>query len=218
VLLLFTGLTPPILLTVGAPEVVAELLAQAALPEQVFISARLTHVPPIEQYYRFDQPALSTSFHRMARMAFRHPQALADVTLTGVKRLGPADAARIATLIAHGGPYAPDAFDPYQLDEGVFFGINGTAGALLAVGGTHIVDWTAGVGAIGNMYTHPAHRGQGYARSILGAIVKTLQEGGVDNLILNVNTQNHTARRIYEQYGFVVHCEFAEGIGVMRKT
>ena len=45
VLLLFTALTPPILLTVGTPAVVALLLAEAELPEWVFISAQHEHVP-----------------------------------------------------------------------------------------------------------------------------------------------------------------------------
>lgn len=218
VLLLFTALTPPILLTVGTARVVAALLAEADLPASVFISARPEHVPAIQTYYRFDRPDQGTSFASMIRMAFRDPAALRDVTLDQVRRLGPADAERIEGLIACGGPYAPDAFEPYQLDEGVFFGFNGQQGELLAVGGTHIVDWQGGIGAIGNMYTHPEHRGNGYARRILGAVVHTLQAGGINNIILNVNANNQTARRIYHQYGFAEHCSFAEGIGVRRET
>ncbi len=216
--LLFTGLEPPILLTVGGAEAVAQLLAAATLPEKVFISALQVHVPQIEQYYHFDRPGEGTTFEQMLRMAFRHPAALADVTLAHVQRLQPTDVPRIEQLLTHGGPFTPDAFEAYQLDEGVFFGICDEQGELMAVGGTHIVDWQGGVAAVGNMYTHPAQRGQGYARLILGAIVKTLQQGGVHNIVLNVNTKNRTARRIYEQYGFAVHCEFAEGIGIKRET
>lgn len=216
-LLLFTGLEPPILLTVGEADAVAALLTEAALPEKVFISARQAHVPPIEEYYQFDRPEQGTTFEQMLRMVFRHQAVLTDVTVTHVQRLAPADVPRIEQLLTHGGPFTPDAFEAYQLDEGVFFGVCGAGGELVAVGGTHIVDWSAGVAAVGNMYTHPAERGQGYARLILGAIVKTLQQGGVDNIVLNVNTKNSTARRIYEQYGFVVHCEFAEGMGIKRQ-
>jgi ribosomal protein S18 acetylase RimI-like enzyme len=216
VLLLFTALEPPILLTVGAPTAIATLLAEATLPAQVFISARHAHVPLIEQYYRFDRPAQGTSFEQMLRMALHDPAVLADVALTQVRRLGPADAPQIEALLTHGGPFTPDAFEAYQLNEGVFFGLDGADGELIAVGGTHIVDWHEGVGAVGNMYTHPAARGRGYGRLILGAIVKTLYQGGVHNIVLNVNTKNTTARRLYEQYGFVIHCEFAEGIGIKR--
>ncbi len=218
VLLLFTALEPPILLTVGASTAIAALLAEAALPEKVFISARHDHVPLIEAYYCFDRPAAGTTSAHMLRMAFRHPAALADLPLSAAERLGPADVPHIEQLLTHGGPFVPDAFEAYQLDEGIFFGIREAGGALVAVGGTHIVDWQEGIAAVGNMYTHPGQRGKGYARLILGAIVKTLQQGGVQNIVLNVNTTNSTARRIYEQYGFAVHCEFAEGIGIKRKT
>ncbi|MCB0112263.1 MAG: GNAT family N-acetyltransferase [Caldilineaceae bacterium] len=214
VLLPFHALTPSILLTVGEPSTVADLLAEASLPARVFISARPEHLPVIQHYYCFDRPAQGTSLHHMLRMVFQRFDALTDAPLHAVERLQPADAPRIEQLLTHGGPFTPDAFDAYQLAEGVFYGISDGAGKLLAVGGTHIVDWQEGVGAIGNMYTHPDHRGQGYARLILGAIVRTLQEGGAHNLVLNVNQKNSTAIRIYEQYGFAVHCAFVEGIGV----
>lgn len=216
VLLLFHGLTPPILLTVGPSVDIADLLVEAALPDQVFISALPAHTPLIEQYYSFDQPGQESAIDHMFRMRLHHPEALADLSWDDVTRLRPVDAPRIEQLLRHGGPYTPDAFDAYQLDEGVFFGIDDGEGNLVAVGGTHIVDWQEGVGAVGNMYTHPAYRGKGYARLILGAIVRTVQQGGVDNIVLNVNVKNQTAIRIYEQYGFVVHCEFAEGIGTKR--
>lgn len=213
VVLLFTALSPPILLTVGTPGAVALLLESAVLPDRVFISARHEHVPAIEQQYRFDLPAQGTSFHRMQRMILRRREVLSNVALGRVRRLGRADVGQIEGLLRHGGPYTPDAFDPYQLDEGVFYGVEGVD-ELLAMGGTHIVDWQGGVGAIGNMYTHPAERGQGYARLVLAAVIHTLQAGGVETIILNVNEQNQTARRLYTQYGFDEHCGFAEGIGV----
>ncbi|MCB0162454.1 MAG: GNAT family N-acetyltransferase, partial [Caldilineaceae bacterium] len=89
-------------------------------------------------------------------------------------------------------------------------------GALLAAGGTHIVNWELGVGAIGNMYTRPDSRGRGYAGVVLAAIVNTLRAGGVDNIVLNVDQRNEPARRIYEKYGFRIHCPYVEGIGVRR--
>ncbi len=218
VVLLFTALTPPILLTVGPPAVVAALLAEMhganGLPERVFISARHEHVPPIEHYYRFDLPARGTSFHRMVRMVLRHPTALPDARLEQVHRLAPVDARRIQQLFTHGGAYTPDAFEPYQLEEGIFYGLDNANGELVAVGGTHIVDWQAGIAAIGNMYTHPAHRGQGHGRLILGAVVHSLRNRGIEKLVLNVNEKNATARRLYAHAGFDEHCDFAEGIGV----
>src|SRR5690606_4832660 len=87
------------------------------------------------------------------------------------RRLTAADVPLVRTLLAHGGPFAPDAFAEYQVKQGVFFGVEDGAGGLAAVGGTHIVDYTSGVAAIGNMYTLPDCRGLGYGGAILGAIV-----------------------------------------------
>jgi ribosomal protein S18 acetylase RimI-like enzyme len=125
--------------------------------------------------------------------------------------LGPEAADGIAALCAQGGPFTPDAFAPAQLADGVFFGVAAEDGGLLAVGGTHIVDRTSGVAAIGNMYTHPAARGRGHAGAILAALVATLRAEGISTIVLNVDRRNATAIRLYERHGFTVHCFFVEG-------
>ena len=218
VVLLFTALDPPILLAVGTPAAVTTLLDGAMLPERVFISARHEHLPLIQQWYRFDLPEQGTSLDFMKRMVFCHPEALTDLVPSTVIRLGAADAPQIDQLLTHGGAFTPDAFDPFQLDNGVFYGITSDDGELLAMGGTHIVDWTGGVGAVGNMYTHPDYRGRGYARLLLSAVVGALQTGGVETIVLNVNETNTVARRLYTEHGFAIHCDFVEGIGVKCKT
>lgn len=212
VVLLFTALDLPLLLTVGAADAVGTALAKLPLPPKVYISTRKEHFGRLAEHYSFSQPLAGTVVNAMYRMAWQRPDQFA--ASTQVSRLGPADGPRIQALYAFGGPYTPDAFDPYQLADGTFFGINGADGALVAVGGTHIVDWQAGIAAIGNMYTQPAQRGQGHARAVLGAIVATLQARGVTNIVLNVNQENQTARRLYEQYGFAIHCPFLEGVGI----
>ena len=102
-------------------------------------------------------------------------------------------------LYACGGPFAPDAFEGYQLDNGVFFGVEGENGELIAAGGTHIVDWTYGIGAIGNMYTRPDQRGNGYAAAVLQGIVLALREGDVGNIVLNVDQRNVGAKRFVRE-------------------
>ena len=76
------------------------------------------------------------------------------MTPTGqpLRRLVPADVPAIEALIAQGGPYAPDGFAPYQVEDGFFFGVEDGAGGLAAVGGTHILNREEGVAAIGNVY------------------------------------------------------------------
>jgi predicted GNAT family acetyltransferase len=72
------------------------------------------------------------------------------------------------------------------------------------------------MGAIGNMYTHPAQRGKGYARAVLSAIVTELQTRNVTTIVLNVDERNATARRLYEQLGFTIYCSFIEAEGTKK--
>ncbi|MCL4828561.1 MAG: GNAT family N-acetyltransferase [Caldilinea sp.] len=133
-----------------------------------------------------------------------------------LRRLTGVDAPAVKALFAHGGPFTPDAFAAHQIESGVFYGVEYGAGELLAVGGTHIVDDTARVAAIGNMYTHPDCRGQGFASVVLGAIVTTLRANAIEMIALNVDQRNVGARRIYERFGFVVHCPFIEGVATLK--
>jgi ribosomal protein S18 acetylase RimI-like enzyme len=208
--LLFSGLEPTVLMSVGTPEAVGSALTQASkageLPERVYLSVRDEHLPVIERFYD-----ASVDRRPMLRMALR-PGAELSVGDPAPKRLTPEDVDRLQRLYAHGGAFAPDAFDPYQLTDGVFFGIAGEDGELLAAGGTHILNAAEHVAAIGNIYTRPDARGRGYARGVTGAIVNTLQAQRITNVVLNVDDRNVRARRLYERLGFSVHCSFWEGV------
>jgi GNAT superfamily N-acetyltransferase len=83
----------------------------------------------------------------------------------------------VTALFAHGGAFTPDAFAAHQVESGVFYGVEDATGALAAVGGTHIVDYTRGLAAIGNMYTRPDCRGRGFASAVLAAIVASSAGG-----------------------------------------
>jgi GNAT superfamily N-acetyltransferase len=133
-----------------------------------------------------------------------------------LRRLTGADTLAVKTLFAHGGPFTPDAFAAHQIEWGVFYGLENRVGELLAVGGTHIVDNSARVAAIGNMYTRPDCRGQGFASAVLDAIVTTLRASDIETIALNVDQRNVGARRIYERFGFVVHCPYIEGMATLK--
>jgi GNAT superfamily N-acetyltransferase len=132
------------------------------------------------------------------------------------RRLTGADVPAVTALFAHGGAFTPDAFAAHQVESGVFYGVEDATGALAAVGGTHIVDYTRGLAAIGNMYTRPDCRGRGFASAVLAAIVASLQADGVATIVLNVDQRNPGARRIYERFGFVVHCPYIEGVATAK--
>jgi ribosomal protein S18 acetylase RimI-like enzyme len=214
--LIYRGLQPPILLTVGAPAVLAELLdgSRAELPPAIYASIRNEHQPAVSRYYD-----LSADTRPMWRMVLADAQVAEHAAssahrsgLTAV-RLAGAQTEDVLRLLAHGGPFSPDAFSPAQIDQGVFFGIYEGAD-LLAVGGTHIVDRTAAIAAIGNMYTHPHARRRGHSAAILRAIVGDLLRQKIDTIVLNVDQRNRGAQALYRAHGFVMHTAYTEGKGV----
>lgn len=206
VAMLFTALTPPILFLMGPNQALTAALGQIELPDELYLTVREQHLSLLAPHYDFGD-----RLHPMWRMVLTSPAA-SSPALPGLRRLHAADSKAIRRLLDHGGAFTPDAFEPYQLDDGVFFGIKDEDGALLAVGGTHIIDRDNHAAAIGNMYTHPAHRGQGYAGVVLGAIVQTLRSQALETIVLNVDQANPAARRLYEKHGFQVSFSYIEGI------
>ena len=208
VALIFTGLEMPTLFTHGSPAGVMNAVSQIDLPMWVYITIREEHFDYVSTLYDF-----SRDKRPMWRMTL--PVAV-EYTLpnnAGLHRLSSGDSDQVRALYAYGGAFSPDAFEPYQVDNGVFYGITNGAGELVASGGTHIVDWQQGIGTIGNMYTRPDARGQGHARTVLRAIVAVLRQGDVTNIVLNVDQRNEAAKQLYEKNGFVIDCPYVEGIG-----
>lgn len=219
VMLVFTALQPPILFAIGDEAAVANGLATRQLPERVYVTVHQEHYALLSNYYTWVEaphPMVRMVLDRSASNSTLTTAALAHPPRSAAVRLTPADAEAISTLYQQGGPFTPDYFDPYQLDDGVFYGVKDEQGALSAVGGTHIIAWSEGMGAIGNMYTHPAHRGKGYARAVLGAIITELVARNVTTIVLNVDERNAVARGLYERYGFVPYCTFVEAEGVKK--
>jgi ribosomal protein S18 acetylase RimI-like enzyme len=213
--LLYGGLEPAVLFATGPAAAVADALAQAdaadALPDSVYLSIRPEHEEALERWY-----AVTGSDDRrpMVRMHLRAVHHIHTEDRPDLVRLHADDASRLARLYAEGGDFAPDAFAPAQLEGGVFYGIEEPypPHALLAAGGTHVVDWEAGVGAIGNFYTASQARGRGLAGILLNAVVRDLRAGYVDTIVLSVDQRNSAASRLYERHGFSVYCPFLEGV------
>lgn len=219
VLLVFTALQPPILFVIGDEAAVAAGLAISQLPERAYVTVHREHYALLSNYYTWVEtphPMVRMVLDRSGINSLLATAAVAHPPSPAVVRLSPADADAISALYRQGGPFTPDYFDPYQLDDGVFYGVKDEQGALSAVGGTHIIAWAEGMGAIGNMYTHPAHRGKGYAHAVLGAIVTELVARNVTTIVLNVDERNAVARGLYERYGFVSYCTFLEAEGVKK--
>lgn len=213
VALIYRGYEPPVLFTMGQTQALAAVLAQADLPDSIYLTIPEGHLPVVSSHYAVEE------VRPMWRMVLADVHAAARAGVPGVPgpavsatRLSGACAADVLQLLAQGGPFAPDAFSPAQMDSGVFYGLY-AGGELLAVGGTHIVDFAGGGAAIGNMYTHPAYRRRGFSAAVLRAIVRELLERGVTTIVLNVDQRNPGAQALYLAHGFIVHVPYYEGKG-----
>lgn len=127
--------------------------------------------------------------------------------LPTVQRLGPGD---VPALIHLYSSYGGSAFNPDQLEHGVFYGVR-TGARLVAAAGTHVVTARYGIAAVGNVYTRPEARRRGYGTAATTAVVAELLAGPIRDVVLNVAADNDEAQRVYERLGFRVHREFWEG-------
>lgn len=220
--LLYRGLDPPVLMTFGEPAGVAAIFGRMALPRRVAMSAQAAHLSLFQAAYDFSgdwirpMVRMSVAQHDFRPQGLRHTDAGPDATL---RRLGPADSPAIEALILAGGASAPDAFNPSQVEEGVFYGVDLAGHGLIALAGTHLVtisSWPApcwsGVAAVGNIYTQPAFRGRGYGQAATSAVTGELLQRGL-LVVLNVEQDNAAAIQLYRKLGYRTHSSFFEGFG-----
>jgi ribosomal protein S18 acetylase RimI-like enzyme len=215
--LLYRGLDPPVLLTLGECAGIAAIFGQLALPDRVAMSAQAAHLSLFRAAYDF----AGDRIRPMVRMSIAgddfRPMPGGPAAL--VRRLGPADCPAIEALIREGGASAPDAFDRSQVEAGVFFGVDLAPHGLVALAGTHLVatsSWPEqpwlGVAAVGNLYTHPAVRGRGYGQATTSAVTGELLRRGL-LVVLNVERDNVAAIQLYHKLGYREHSSFFEGFG-----
>jgi len=247
--LLFTGLHPHALFTMGDDAGVAAILdsalrlgsGQALQSKLAYFTSRPEHLTVLEAFYDLDEveqmlrmvitsadfrPVLSPPVLSVAEGPKGHVPGPAI-------RLNPTHLDQLLELYRLGGG---SAFAPYQLRDGVYYGIE-VSGQLVSVAGTHLVSPTFGVAAVGNIFTRPNHRRRGYATACTSHVVEELlvlrrdsgeplglssgrrlsraaqdRAQGLD-VVLNVNRGNAEAIEIYERLGFRRYCPFIEVVG-----
>lgn len=198
----YIGFAPPILFLMGAGDGMAALLAGPVQLERAFVTAREEHLSALSQFYRWDE------LEHMWRMARSVRPDRFPKPIRPCKRLSADDVERLSALYSLGGG---DAFSPTQVTQGVFYGIEQDE-QLIAVAGTHLVSDVYSVGAVGNVMTHPDHRGHGYATFTTYAVCAELIRRGIKTIVLNVRQDNAPAIRVYEKLGFVRYRPFHEGV------
>jgi ribosomal protein S18 acetylase RimI-like enzyme len=194
--------------TYGAVEDLRRLVARApALPPNAYVLIRHAHVPALEERYRI--------VRSWTMLRFAVSAATLQPPLPGVHRvqpLGPDDLPEMQALYA---TWPDTVFNPLMLEQGIYFGVY-EDGSLVSVAGTHAYSLRYQAGVIGNVYTHPAHRGKGLAAAITRAVAAALLEAGVREVVLNVKDDNHAAIAVYRRIGFTVRDPFWEGEVTLR--
>ena len=76
----------------------------------------------------------------------------------------------------------------------------------------HAVSPQGKLAVLGNIVTHPDHRGQGLSTACTARLCTRLFDEGIEMLALNVRRQNRSAVRVYEKLGFRYHDTYLEGV------
>ena len=177
----------------GAVAGVAAILDQTSLPRRTLIQTTSDHRPLLEHRYH---PA--PAWLEMLRMAITAQMFTPIATDEPVTRMSSDDGAEVEELYR----LFPDGhFRPDLLDEGVFYGLR-AGGRLCAIAGTHVVAEPFGIAVVGNVFTHPDARGQGYAGAVTAAVIDDLLRRGCRDVVLNVFATNAPAIAVYRRLGF----------------
>lgn len=100
-------------------------------------------------------------------------------------------------------------FDERMLKSNLYFGFFKN-NEIISVAGVHIDSKEYGVTALGNIATHPEHRGQGLATKVTSRLLNEIINKR-DVITLNVKVKNTVAIKCYEDLGFVKTHDYCEG-------
>ncbi len=189
----------------GDPDAVGAILSIHPGTPQTYATLQPQHLEAMKQVYRFasQQPMIRMS---VTRDRFRQAWTIGVVPLTGI------DIRRVNAL--YGAEGGPSYYVPEHIDNGMYRGVV-VDGRLVAVAGTHVVSRQEGVAVVGNVFTHPAYRGRGYATAATGAVTESLLEY-CDHVVLTVDPNNRPAVAAYEKLGYVEACQLMEASAARR--
>ena len=200
VVLVYTGLSSPAVLSSGAPDGVARIVAQYAreLPAEAYAKVPAEH-----------RDAWTSLFH------FDELQSQWNMGLE-VERFRPVTSDQDIRLLRSGHPlvhfddvykyYPGHFFEPSQLEGGVYYGAF-VDGALACISGTHVFSPSSEVAVLGNIVTKAPNRGQGLATACTSAVLERVLEQGCRHVALQVSASNATAIAVYRRLGFRYHSD-----------
>lgn len=186
------------LFAIGDPEALDVAIGLHPGPRFTFGSLRLEHRAVAEKHYVLSRPQLMTRMQVTAR-GFRPVGGPAV-------RLGPAEVNDVNKIYSIEG--GPTAYRPGHLEDGVYYGVY-TGGRLVSIAGTHVVSRAEGIAVVGNVFTHPNHRGQGHATVATSAVTADLLRD-CELVVLTVESKNSPALAVYTKLGYEAVCTLHE--------
>jgi ribosomal protein S18 acetylase RimI-like enzyme len=205
------GLIPQPLFLMGEPAGCREILTSVVRPRDAYLLGTDSLDAAVADLYELERPV---TLHRMVvdPSTFRPFAGPAE-------RLAPADIDNLNRLYQLG---LRGGFPASVLEDGVYYGVR-VRGQLVSAAGTHVINAHEGIAVIGNVMTHLDYRGHDFAKMVTSAVTAELLER-VDDVALNVHTDNLPAVAAYERLGYDRHCLLTErlarrrtgGWGIMR--
>ena len=203
VVLIYAGKALPTVVGISEhPDMVRELLRQVTglLPER--FHAHLS--PGVEEVFRHSHELEPHGTHY--RMGLHDRSALRQVDCSRVESL---TETHLDELLAfYEVSYPGNWFDPRMLQTHHYVGLR-EARRLVSVAGVHVVSRAYRVAALGNIATHPAHRGRGYGKQVTAWLCQSLLATS-DHISLNVKADNDIAIDCYKKLGFEIVASYAE--------
>lgn len=183
----------------GDPDAILAVLSIHPGTAQTYVTCQPQHLDALRRVYRLatQQPMVRMV---VTRETFRPCERYDAVPLTGI------DIRKINAL--YGSENGPSFYVPEHIDAGVYRGIV-AEGRLVAIAGTHVVSRQEGVAVVGNVFTHPAYRGRGYATSATSAVTEALL-ANCDYVVLTVDPRNAPAVAAYTRLGYREACQLVE--------
>lgn len=197
------GLVPQPLFLMGDPAGCRAVLASAIKPRDAFFQSTEALDAAAEELYELEQP---TALLRMVvdRSTF--------VSYAGAaERLAPGDIDDLNRLYQLG---FRAGFAQAILEDAVYYGVR-VRGRLVSAAGTHVINRREGIAVVGNVMTHADYRGHDLAKMVTGAVTAELLEQ-VDDVALNVHSDNTPAIAAYSRLGYREHCRLTERLGRRR--
>jgi RimJ/RimL family protein N-acetyltransferase len=192
------------LFALGSVDGLEALLRLHPGPRHTFLTCQLQHLETVLRHYQLPER------HSMSRMLVDR-QTFKPV-MGNVRRLTGAHVRQINRLYRTDG--TPAFYTSENIDEAVYYGAS-EGGRLVAVAGTHVIAESDGIAVLGNVFTHPGHRGRGLGRLVTSTVTQHLLRT-CEEVVLSVDARNLAAVRAYEAVGFREVGRLIEGAATRR--